>query len=198
MRSMICMTVLMLGISSLCVGQDNEPVKFRGAYIGEPLSEIVDCSGKPHALKEGYKVHGKICEGQKGSVARVKGHTRILSGNDPAEEGEVFLFDANRLLRIKIYVPDESEWEKVKYDLTQKLGEPSKEAPQIYQNGFGAKWEYDQGFWVHGNTVAYAGVKVSRFGHRLYSNAPATQGIEITITDAESAKLPSTQPNSLE
>lgn len=176
-----------------------EPLRFRGAYIGEPLADFADCSsGKAKSLKDGYKTHGKLCDGNSGSVGRLKLHTRMLSGNGSSEEGEVFFFEGGKLIRIKIYIPDEGEWEKVKYDLTQKLGPPSAEAPQVYQNGFGAHWEYDQGFWLHGNTVAYAGVKVSNFGHKLYSNAPMTEGIELTITDAASAKLPSKTPSTLD
>jgi hypothetical protein len=56
--------------------------------------------------------------------------------------------------------------------------------------------EYDRGFWVKGDTVAYAGIKVSNIGgeaiNRPFSHTPDTEGIEITITDAEHAKLPST------
>jgi hypothetical protein len=175
------------------------PIKFRGAYIGQPLSDYVDCSsGKAKSLKDGYKPHGKLCEREFGVVSRLKMHSRVLSGNGSAEEGESFLFQDGKITRITIFVPDESEWEKVKYDLTQKLGPPSSEVPQIYQNGFGARWEYDQGFWVHENTVAYAGVKVSNFGHQLFSNAPMTEGIQLTITDAARAKLPSKTPSTLD
>ena len=191
--------LLLLTAASFCqVAPTDEPIKFRGAYIGQPLGDYVDCSGKAKSLKDGYKVHGKLCEGKLGTIGRVKLHTRVLSGNDPAEEGEIFFFEGNKLTRIKIFVPDEREWEKVKYDLTQKLGPPSSDVPNVYQNGFGAKWEYDQGFWVHGDIVAYAGIKVSKMSHQLFSNAPSTGGIELTITDAASAKLPSRMPSTLD
>lgn len=63
-----------------------EPLKFRGAFIGEPLSDFADCpGGKAKSLKDGYKTHGKLCEGR-GSVGRVKVHTRVFSGNGSAED----------------------------------------------------------------------------------------------------------------
>jgi hypothetical protein len=188
---------MLLCLATVTLAADQ--ITFRGAYIGQPLSDYIDCStGKAKPIKESYKPHGKLCEGKPGTVSRIKYHARILSGNGGADEGEMFLFEDRKIARIKIFVPDESEWEKVKYDLTQKLGSPSSDVPQIFQNGFGARWEYDQGFWVNGNTVAYAGIKVSTFGHRLFSNAPMTEGIEVNITDAQHAKLPSTTPSTLD
>jgi hypothetical protein len=176
-----------------------DQITFRGAYIGQPLSDYIDCSsGKARSLKDGFKFHGKLCEGKSGTLARLKYHARILSGNGTAAEGEIFLFEDRKITRIKIFVPDEREWEKVKYDLTQKLGPPSSDVPQIYQNGFGARWEYDQGFWIHDNTVAYAGIRVSNIAKKLYGNDPATEGIEINITDAQHAKLPSATPSTLD
>jgi hypothetical protein len=55
---------------------------------------------------------------------------------------------------------------------------------------------------VKGNVVVYAGVKVLTLGGSAIadplSNGAATRGIEVTITDAEHAKLPSTTPNSMD
>lgn len=187
--------------ASACIAQTAEPpITFRGAYIGQPLSDYLDCSArKPKSLKEGYKSHGKLCEGRIGVVERLKMHTRILgalvSNEDSSEEGESFTFEESRITRIKIYLPDESAWEKLKYDLTQKLGPPTQEIPQVYQNAFGARWEYDQGVWIHGNIVAFAGIKVSRL---QIGNRPTTGGVELTVTDTNHAKLPSTSPSSLD
>lgn len=176
-----------------------DPITFRGAYIGQPVSDFVDCSlRKPRPLKDGFKSHGNICEGKKGTVWRIKSHARILSGNGTSEDGEIFLFEDRKVIRIKILIGEEAEWEKVKYDLTEKLGPPTSDVPQIYQNGFGARWEYDQGFWIHDSTVAYAGVKVSKYVTRVFGNDPATEGIEINITDTDHAKLPSNRPSTLD
>ena len=188
--------VVLLCLAGAALAADQ--ITFRGAYIGQPMSDWVDCSsGKPKAVKEGYKTHGKICQGKLGAVSRLKGHTRMLTGNGVAFEGEEFFIEEGKISRIKIFVPDEREWEKVKYDLTQKLGPPSSDVPQVYQNGFGARWEYDQGFWVHDNTVAYAGIKV-RGTSQVFSDAPSTEGIEINITDTVHAKLPATRPSTLD
>ena len=98
-------------------------------------------------------------------------------------------------------VPNE-DWEKVRYDLSEKLGPPLEEVPQVFQNGFGARWEYERGFWNKGDVVAYAGVKVETLGHQAinnpFTNQPDLDGIEITVTDAQHAKLPQTRPNSLD
>ncbi|HEY4054256.1 MAG TPA: hypothetical protein VGL74_10950 [Terriglobales bacterium] len=179
------------------VAQSPEPIKFRGAYIGEPLPDFVNCdSGKAKAIKDGYKTHGKLCQGEKGSVWRLHGHFA-----NAKREGETFTFDNRTLIRITIMIPND-DWEKVKYDLTQKLGEPQSEVPDVYQNGFGARWEFNQGFWLKDSTVAYAGIKVLNIGGRAidkpFSNQPDTQGIEITITDSVHAKLPDTTTNSLD
>ena len=174
-----------------------QPIKFRGAYIGEPVAELVDCSGKPKALVDGYKVSGKVCDGGKGSVHRVKNRAKL----GVREDGEIFFLESGKVVTIKVLVPND-DWDKVKYDLSQKLGEPSSEAPTVYQNGFGARWEYGKGFWVKDGIVAAAGVKVSHLGGQAinnpFTNQPDTQGIEITIMSAERAKVPNTTPNSLD
>jgi len=178
--------------------QSTDPIKFRGAYVGEPLSDFVNCdSGKGSVTKEGYKMHGKLCQGEKGSVYRMHMHGFLTT----KDEGEIFMFENRSLFKIKIMIPN-NDWEKVKYDLSQKLGEPQSEVPEVYQNGFGARWEFNQGFWLKDSTVAYAGIKVANVGGRAinspFSHQPETQGIEITITDAVHAKLPSTTSNSLD
>jgi hypothetical protein len=194
--NLFAFTLLLLAIAS---AQDrSQPIKFRGAYIGEPLSEFVDCDGgKGKLIKEGYKLHGKLCDGKKGIVYRTHTHGFMA----PKTEGEVFTFEDRRLVQIKIEISNE-DWAKVKYDLSQKLGEPQSEVPQVFQNGFGARWEYDQGFWVKQDIVAYAGIKVETLGNEAirnpFTNQPDTQGIEVTITDAIHAKLPQTRPNSLD
>ena len=176
-----------------------EPIKFRGAYIGQPMSDWVDCSsGKPKVLADGFKAHGKLCEG-KGTIFHMKAHSHFMKG--VTEEGEAFGFVDKKLAVINIMIPND-DWEKVKYDLTQKLGEPQSEAPTVYQNGFGAKWEYGRGFWVKGDIVAAAGVKVEHLGNEAinnpFTNQPETGGIELKIMSAERAKVPSTRPNSLD
>jgi hypothetical protein len=176
-------------------GQNTEPIRFRGAYIGEPLSDFVDCSAKK-VLKDGHKMHGNICEGKRGVVEQT--HTHFMNSK---EEGEIFMFDNRSLFKIVISIPN-TDWEKVKYDLTQRLGEPQSEVPTVYQNGFGARWEYDQGFWSNGSIVAYAGIKVAHLGSQAiknpWTNQPDLKGIQITITDAVHARLPSTTPNTLD
>ena len=186
---------ILVFVASLAFAQ--EPVTFRGTYIGEPLSDFVDCSsGKAKSLREGYKPHGKLCEG-KGTVARIKMHGLM----NPKGDGEIIFIEEQKVATIKILVPNE-DWDKVKYDLTQKLGEPLSEIPTVYQNGFGARWEFDRGFWVKGDTVASAGVKVAHLGSQAVKNPFTgqidTEGIEITIMSAERAKLPATRPSSLD
>lgn len=175
-----------------------EPVKFRGAFVGEPLSDFVDCSSsKAKKLKNEYRLHGNLCAGKRGVVF----NTRTKGLLNPKTEGEAFWFDNSKLIRIQIFVPND-DWEKVRYDISGKMGEPVREVPQVFQNGFGARWEYDQGFWVKGNVVVYAGVKVLTIGGSAVanplSNGAATSGIEVTVTDAEHAKLPSTSPNTMD
>ena len=193
LRYLVAAVVVLSSVASA-----QEPIKFRGAYIGEPLGDFLDCSrSKPIVLKDGYKVHGKLCEGKKGSIYRM--HARgVLIIKD---EGEVFMFENRSLFRILISVPNE-DWEKIRYDLTEKLGEPKSEVPTVYQNAYGARWEYNQGFWEKGNTVAFAGVRVAHLGSQAInaplSNQPQTEGIQITVTDAVHAKLPRTTANSLD
>lgn len=177
-----------------CTAFAADPITFRGAFIGEPLSDYVDCSsGKAKSLKEGFKTHGKICEGKRGSVY----HTQTKGVLDPKTAGESFDIENEKIIRIRIYVPREDDWEKVRYDLTQKLGNPVSEIPDVYQNGFGARWEFNQGFWVKENIVAYAGIKALPV-QKVFGSGPATAGIEINITDADHAKLPSTTPSILD
>jgi len=88
--------------------QQSEPIKFRGAYIGEPLSDYMDCSdSKGKLLRDGYKVHGKLCEGQKGSISNVKSKGGFMK--ESKLEGEAFLFEGSKLVRIVIQVPND-DW----------------------------------------------------------------------------------------
>jgi hypothetical protein len=120
---------------------------------------------------------------------------------DPSPVGEWLLFESQKLVEIKIFVKND-DWAKTKYDLTEKLGQPVSEVPQVFQNALGARWEYPEGFWLKGNTVAVARVKVSNepktFAILSPADQPITHGIEITITDSDRAKLPSKTPNSLD
>jgi hypothetical protein len=178
-----------------------EPIKFRGAWISQPLSDYVDCSsGKAKSLRPDYRPHGKLCAGQRGSISHDKAHARFLG--PVTDQGEIFLFENRMLIQIAIFAENEGDWDKIKYDLTEKLGKPISEVPTVYQNAFGARWEYDHGFWVKDRIVASAGIRVEHAGGAahpgLFSNHPETSGVEIIIMSAERAKLPSTRPNSLD
>jgi hypothetical protein len=174
------------------------PIRFRGAHLGQSLFDYVDCSsGKGRKLKQSYRLHGDLCRGKKGAVY----NTKSVGLMNPKTHGEIFWFDNFKLNTIKILIPDE-DFEKVKYDLSEKLGPPASEVPQVFQNGFGARWEFEQGFWQKGNIVAAAGVRVTTLGGSAirgpFSNKPATQGIIVTIMDAATAKVPSSRPNVLD
>jgi hypothetical protein len=105
-----------------------------------------------------YKLHEKVCEGKTGTVSRLK--SRFGS---PTVEGEIFAFADGKLARITINIGN-NDWEKVKYDLTEKLGPPVSEVPDVYQNAFGARREFNQGFWQKDDLVAYAGIKALTCG----------------------------------
>lgn len=183
---------MLLCLATVALAAD--PITFRGAYIGQPVSDYVDCSsGKAKALKEGYRTRGKLCAGGHGIVF----HTKMAGLFDPKDSGEWLESDNGKIIRIKIFIPKEDDWEKVRYDLTQKLGDPVSEVPDVYQNGLGARWEFNKGFWMKGDVVAFAGIKVMPI-HRVFGSGPATSGIEITITDPVHAKLPSTTPSTLD
>src|SRR5437667_12584276 len=133
-----------------------EPVKFRGAWIGQPLSDYVDCSsGKAKKLLHDYRTHGDICAGKRGLVF----HTKTKGFMDPKTEGESYIFEDAKLVRITLLIQNE-DWVRVKYDLSQKLGPPTSEVPEFYQNAFGACWEVSQGVSVQGDTVVVAGVNM--------------------------------------
>ena len=103
-----------------CTTSAAEPIKFRGAYVGQPLSDFVNCDGtKGKALRPDYKVHGKLCQGGKGTVGKMKTHGFLVQ----KLECEEFLFDNLKLSQITICVPND-DWDKIRYDLTEKLGEP--------------------------------------------------------------------------
>ena len=193
MKRLVVMLLVVVGCAFA-----QEPVKFRGAWIGQPLSDYVDCSsGKAKKLLHDYRTHGNICAGKRGIVF----HTKTKGFMDPKTEGESYIFEDAKLVRITLLIPNE-DWEKVKYDLSQKLGPPTSEVPEVYQNGFGARWEFSQGFWVKGDTVVVAGINVEHAGGiaipRALGNSPATSGIQVTITDAQHAKLPSTTPSTID
>ncbi len=153
--------VLVLLLSSFAIAQD-QPIKFRGAYIGQPVSDYGQCNGGKLRLNaEGFKTRGKICDGRKGSIYQIKSH--FISSK---EEGKILLFENQKVIEIKILIGND-DWDKVRYDLTQKLGDPLSEAPTVYQNGFGARWEFDKGFWVRGDLVAAAGIKPLTLGGGL-------------------------------
>ncbi len=178
-----------------CLSQNNptdEPIRFRGGYVGEPLSDYVDCSGKPKPLKDGYKLHGKICEGKRGLVY----HESLKGILNPKDQGERFWFEKRELFKIEIMIPNE-DWAKVRYDITEKMGEPLSEVPQVYQNGFGARWEYDHGFWVKHDVVVYAGIKVLPV-HAVFGGGMATDGIRVTVISADRAKLPDRTPSTMD
>jgi hypothetical protein len=141
-------------------------------------------------------MRGNLCR-DKGVVFRTK-FKHFMSST---MEGDGFAFQDGKLFRITVYIPNE-DWDKVRFDLSEKLGPPAKEVPQVFQNGFGARWEYEQAFWQKDDVVAFAKIKVATIGGSAIrnpaTNLPDTEGIEVTITDAEHAKLPSTLPNSLD
>ena len=180
-------------------GLAEEPMKFRGAYVGQPLSDWAECSasGKAKSKLDGYKVHANCIKPGMGIVI----HTRARGFMDPEPQGETFPFENQQLVEIHIFVKSD-DWEKVKYDLTQKFGQPASETPQVYQNLFGARFEYGQGYWTSGTLVAIAKVKVDEHGSPLANmtgdHRPATRGIEVIVTDAHRAKLPSAMPSTLD
>ena len=53
-------------------------------------------------------------------------------------------------------------------------------------------------FWVKDNIVVYAGIRVLAGIEKAFGPGLATEGIQITITDAEHAKLPETRPSTLD
>jgi len=174
------LALLVIAAGCAAFAQQFEPIKLRGAYIGQPISDYADCaSGKGKSLREGYKLHGKPCTGL-GSVFR----TKMKHFMSSTMEGDGFAFENGKLFSITIYIPNE-DWDKVRYDLTEKLGPPAKEVPQLYQNGFGARWEYEQGFWQKENLVAFAKIKVANIGGVAITHVPETEGIEVTITHAQ-------------
>lgn len=186
----VSLLLLTVGCLSFSQNKPAEPMRFRGAYLGEPLSDFADCSsGKAKSLKDGYKSHGQPCK-NKGVMFHERAH--FLA----PDEGERYYFESGVLYKIQILVPN-TDWEKVRFDLTQKLGDPISEVPQVYQNSFGAKWEYGQGFWLRGDIVASAGIKVLPV-HAAFGGGNATNGIQITITSADRAKLPSNTPSTLD
>jgi hypothetical protein len=119
---------------------------------------------------------------------------------DPKTDGEALMFEDRKRFRIVIFVPN-ADWEKVRYDTTDKMTTCFRSAAGVPKR-FGARWEYNQGFWSNGTTVVFAGIKVVTIGDEAirspFSNQPATRGIEVTITDAEHAKLRSTSPNTMD
>jgi hypothetical protein len=164
-------------------------IKFRGAYLGQPLSDYVDCSsGKAKSIQKGYRTHGHLCDGKRGVIF----HTMSRGLMNPKEDGEDLYFENRSLTTIKIEVPN-NDWERIRLDLSAKLGEPTSEAPQEYQNLFGAHWQFDQGFWRKGNLIAHAGIKV---GPIDACGGPCKEGIEIVITTPE--RVADGQANSLD
>lgn len=198
MRTTLLLVATVLLASRPFSAQQSEPIRFRGAYVGQPISDYVDCSSRhPKALHEGWRTHGDICSGKRGYIL----HTKAKGIMSPKLEGESFVIENSKIATIKLFVPND-DWDKVRYDLTQKMGPPVSEVPDIYQNGFGARWEYSKGFWSNGDIVVAAGVKVDTFAGTAmtgpFNNTPRTMGIRITITDAEHAKLPSTLPSTVD
>src|SRR5205823_13623728 len=118
-RNRLAIIASLLGAFGSAMGQTTasaDPIRFRGAYIGEPLSDFVGCDDtKGKSLKTDYKVHGKVCEDKPGAVYRWK--TKVFL--DSKEEGEAFLFENAKLFRITIHVAND-DWDKVRYDLIQK------------------------------------------------------------------------------
>jgi hypothetical protein len=193
--------ILALVFATIPLAAQKAPIRFRGAYIGQPLSDYADCtSGKAKKLSGEYRLHGDMCAGKRGAIYNAKVKSSLLSG--PKLQGESFDVEDRKIVHIRIYVPNETEWEKTKYDLTEKLGPPVSEVPQVYQNAFGATWAYSRGFWVKDDIVVSAGIKVqTMLGSPmpgLFTNRPSTAGIEVNITDATRAKMPYTTPNSMD
>src|SRR2546421_7923612 len=175
----LVLALVVIAAGCAAFAQQSEPIKFRAAWIGQPISDYADCSsGKGKSLRDGYKLHGKPCTGL-GSVFR----TKMKHFMSSTMQGEGFAFENGKLFRIMIYIPNE-DWDKVRFDLTEKLGEPAKELPQVFQNAFGAHYEYEQGFWQKGSIVAFAKIKVATLGNQAirnpFTNRPDTEGIEVT------------------
>jgi hypothetical protein len=100
-------------------------------------------------------------------IARLK--NRAPLGLGVIEEGEMFGFQDSKVAVIQIMIAKDG-WDKVREDLTAKLGEPTKEMPQTYQNAFGARYEFSSGFWQATNLVVFAReIVASSGGHGLDS-----------------------------
>ena len=69
------------------------------------------------ATAEGYKSHGKLCEGKRGAVYRIKVHSFLNS----KDEGEMFWFEDRQLVTIKIRIPNE-DWDKVRSRRAEQHG----------------------------------------------------------------------------
>jgi len=94
--------VLLLSAAFAQTDSSAQPIKFRGAYIGEPVSDLVDCSsGKPKVLREEYKAHGKC--GTRMALTRMKSKAHFMG--PVTDDGEVFLFEEGKLAQIKIFTP---------------------------------------------------------------------------------------------
>jgi hypothetical protein len=201
----ICMKTIafsMLFLCAVCAFAQDGPITFRGAYLGQPVSAYVDCSsGKARTIQPGYKTHGKLCRGERGWVY----HTKSVGVWHPRAEGEILEFQGKVLSKIRIELAN-NDWEKLRYDLSQKLGEPSSEPPEVYGNLFGARWEFNQGFWRKGDIVAYAGEKVETIGGCGFADTlsqsrmphPCSDSIELVITTAQIAGTPDKRRNSLD
>lgn len=195
------MKTLLVVLTLTLVAVAEEPVRFRGVYIGEPIAELsVDCSGgKPKKLDSGYKIHGDVCSGKRGIIYRT--HAKGGFWDGVKIDGDSFSIVDGKIVSIAIWVPN-NDWAKVRYDLVQKLGEPATEVPDVYQNAFGAKWEYSQGFWSKGELVVTAGIKVDELAgaasRNPFTGQIETRGIQILITDAQHARLPSTRPSTID
>jgi len=194
-----CTTLLLIANA---LGQsDSQPFKLKGVYIGQSVEEylatapakarfaLFDLNNCSRASKKTGEIAGpsdqELCQ----QFARARTGEKIsirllytLPGETSFENGKVTDFSY-------VVVPDldqSSPWEKVLYDIKNKLGNPTDSKPIIMQNGFGATFSYESAIWrLHDPTGEHY-----LFGREapLEGADAATKIVLITLTSKNAAQ----------
>ena len=197
-RTAVLLTLLLTGVVFARAQQDepqqdrSQPIKFRGAYIGEPLADFVTCPGnKP--IDPAFKVHGNLCEEGKGRIENMKSKSRGFMDamtkktvqKTLSHDGVEITVVDGKIDAIRIQLPEETDWDNLAADITAKLGKPIDQRGRSFQNKFGAHYDFPLSIWKRDGVIATAGVDAKA---EFNGDSITTAGIKVFITSSAKYK----------
>jgi hypothetical protein len=152
--------------------QQAEPLRIKGMYLGQTVQDyLINSQGKARYAKfdlnncsNASNVRQKALDGKDAGpsdhelctqFAKAAAGEKITIRLSFTYPGETTFEHGVVTDVLQLILPDRSDplgsqWDKVLYDLTKKIGEPSDSAPVVAQNAFGGMFTYRSACWTSG------------------------------------------------